>query len=140
MANRKDLVALVVVGGISVLVAGVGLWLGFHAKRVAPTGAPPPIVPEHGPILYDMRSVASAPDRVRLEWRGVPGASGYRITLLTAADDSLFASPPLTTTSWTIPPGIRSKLQAQTLYHWRLEVTMAGGGTKVSEPASFATQ
>jgi hypothetical protein len=140
MANRKDLQALLVVGGISVLVAVTGLWLGFHTKRLPAPYPPPPVVPEHGPILYAMRSVGSAPDRVRLEWREVPGATGYRVTLLTASDDSLFSSPALTTPSWTIPPDIRSRLEKQTVYHWRLVVTMAGGGRQVSEPASFATQ
>jgi len=141
MANRKDAQALVLVGALSVLVAGAGLYLGFHATHHATGRAEPmPVVPEHGPILYDMRSVRSDPDRVRLEWKDVPDARGYRVTILSAEDDSLFASSTLSTTSWTIPPSLRGHLKPQTVYHWRLTVLLPSGREARSEAASFATQ
>jgi hypothetical protein len=141
MANRKDALALVFVGALSVLVAGAGLYLGFHSTH-RPTGPaePMPVVPEHGPILYEMRSVRSDPDRVRLEWKDVTGATGYRITIMSAEDDSLFTSLALSTTSWTIPPNLRGRLKKQTVYHWRLTVLLPSGRQQSSAAASFATQ
>ena len=141
MANRKDAQALVLVGALSVLVAGAGLYLGFHSTRhPKSSGAPLPVTPEHGPILYEMRSVRSDPDRVRLEWKDVPDATGYRITIMNAQDDSLFTSPTLSTTSWTIPQEMRGRLKRQTVYHWRLTVSLPSGRQVASDAASFATQ
>ena len=140
MANRKDAQALMVVGVLSVLVAGGGLYLGFHSSRRHQPAPVLPVVPEHGPILYDMRSIRSEPDRVRLEWRDVDGANGYRITLMSAEDESLFTSPALSTNSWTIPPETRQLLKPQTVYHWRLTVLYPEDPPAVSEAASFATQ
>ncbi len=140
MANRKDAQALVVVGLLSVIVAGGGLYLGFHSTR-RPTPPPPlPVVPEHGPILYEMRSIRSEPDRVRLEWRNVDGASGYLVTLMSAEDESLLTSPTLPTNAWTIPPETSGLLKPQTVYHWRLTVLYPDDAPTVSEAASFATQ
>jgi len=139
MANRKDLRTLLIVGALSLLVAIAGLYLGFNSNRRA--AAPPlPSVPETGPIVYGMRSVVSDPGRVRLEWREVSGAGAYEVTLMTASDDSLFTSPAIQTTAWTIPPELRSRLQPQTVYHWRLAVIYPDGRQEISEPAAFATQ
>jgi hypothetical protein len=140
MANRKDAQTLVVVGALSVIVASVGLFLGFSTGPRQATGPETPAAPDQGPILYGMRSVRSDPDRVRLEWNDSPGAAGYRITLMTAEDESLLTSPTLRTTSWTLPSEVRSRLERQTVYHWRLTVLLPGGRAAVSEPAAFATQ
>jgi hypothetical protein len=140
MANRRDLQTLIVVGALATLVASVGLFLGFHSNRLVPHLAPTPLPPASGPIVYEMSSIRSDPDRVRFEWREVPGAVGYRVTLLTATDDSLFTGPDVETPYWTIPPELRGKLKPQTTYHWRLTVRYLGRGPSVSDPASFATQ
>jgi hypothetical protein len=126
---------------LTILVASVGLYLGFrNPTRPGAAGHPVPKAPDQGPIIYEMRSVRSDPDRVRLEWRDVPGAFGYIVTLMTAEDESLLVSPPLSNPVWTLPPEIRGKLAAQTVYHWRLTVDFAGGRSERSDPAAFATQ
>lgn len=140
MANSRDLQTLVVVGALALLVASVGLFLGFHSNRLTPRMAAMPLAPPQGPIIYEMRSIRSDPDRVRFEWRHVPGAVGYRVTLLSATDDSLFSGPEVSTPYWTIPPALRGRLKPQTTYHWRLTVFHLGRAAAVSDPASFATQ
>jgi len=140
MANRRDLQTLIVVGALTLLVASVGLFLGFNSNRLTPHMAATPLPPPQGPIVYEMRSIRSDPDRVRLEWREVPGAVGYRVTILSATDDSLFAGPEVQTPYWTIPPELRGRLKPQTTYHWRLAVFNLGRAPAVSDPASFATQ
>ena len=140
MANRRDLTSLLVVGALAVIVSGVGLVLGFHSNRLVPHPAAAPRVPDRGPILYDMRSMISEPDRVRLAWREVEGAAGYRVTVLSAADESLFTSPGIRTPYWTIPADLRSRLAAQTTYHWRLRVEFENRPPAISGIASFATQ
>lgn len=140
MANRRDLTALLVVGALTVIVSSVGLVLGFHSNRLTPRYATPLRVPDRGPILYEMRSMISEPDRVRFAWREVDGAEGYRVTVMTAADESLFTSPEVRTPYWTIPPPLRARLGPQTTYHWRLTVHFEDRAPAVSEGASFATQ
>src|SRR5512138_3718481 len=121
MANRREAMGIVWIALLTRLVAGVGLYLGFRNPARPGAGGPPvPKVPDQGPIIYEMRSVRSDPDRVRLEWRDVPGAANYLITLMSAADESLLVSPRIATTAWTLPPEIRSQLTPQTVYHWRL--------------------
>lgn len=142
MANRSDFQTVLLVGALTLLVGGAGLYLGFNTKRAprAKGGKEVPHVPDIGPIVYEMRSVRSEPDRVRFEWRDVDGASGYRVTVMSAADESLFTSPEITTTNWTIPSDFRSSLAPQTVYHWKVTVLAAGGSPKSSEPSAFATQ
>jgi hypothetical protein len=141
MANRRDAMGIVWIAMLTMVVAGVGLYLGFHnPARPGAGGKPVPKVPDQGPIIYEMRSLRSDPDRVRLEWRDVPGALGYTVTLMNATDESLFVSPSLNEPAWTLPPEIRNKLTPQTVYHWRLRVDLPGGHTERSEPAAFATQ
>src|SRR4029079_133984 len=141
MANRRDAMGIVWIAILTMVVAGVGLYLGFHNPARPGAGGPPvPKQPDQGPIIYEMRSMRSAPDRVRLEWREIPGALGYTVTLMSAADESLLVSPTLTSAVWNLPPEIRSKLTSQTVYHWRITVDFAGGRTEKSEPAAFATQ
>jgi hypothetical protein len=140
MANRREIQTLIVVGTLAILVASVGLFLGFSTRRLAPQMAPVRLPPEQGPIVYEMRSVRSDPDRVRFEWREVPGAMSYRVTVLTATDDSLFAGPEIPRTYWTITPELRGFLRPQTTYHWRLTVRFPDHAPAVSDPASFATQ
>jgi hypothetical protein len=141
MANRRDAMGILWIALLTILVASVGLYLGFrNPARPGAAGTPVPKAPDQGPIIYEMRSVRSDPDSVRLEWRDVPGALGYSVTLMSAEDESLFVSPPLSNPVWTLPPEIRSKLAAQTVYHWRLTVDFAGGRSERSDPAAFATQ
>ena len=140
MANRRDATTVLVVALLALVVGGVGLWLGFRPPRPAETGPPVPKQPDRGPIVYEMTSIFSEPDRVQLGWRVVEGASAYRVLLMTAADDSLFASDSLTTNAWTVPPELRSRLAPQTAYHWRLTVFFPDKPAAHSEPASFATQ
>ena len=140
MANRKEAMTLLVVGALTLLVAGTGLYLGFSTPSGPKAGPPVPKQPEQGPILFEMRSVGSEPDRVRLEWKQIPRARGYRVTLMSAADESLFTSPELSTTSWTIPPVFRARLAKATVYHWRVEAIFPTGTPMVSEPGAFATQ
>src|SRR5512138_1150769 len=114
MANRREAMGIVWIALLTRLVAGVGLYLGFRSPaRPGASGPPVPQVPDQGPIIYEMRSVRSDPDRVRLEWRDVPGAASYRVTLMSAEDESLLVSPAIATTAWTLPPEVRSKLAPQ---------------------------
>ena len=140
MANRREFGTVIVVGILAMLVASVGLYLGFHSDRLKPRFPPPPVQPDQGPIVYEMRSMRSDPDRVRFEWREVAGAAAYRVTVLTAADDSLFTSPEIRTTYWTIPPGQRGALASGRVYHWRLTIRFPDRAPAVSDPAAFATQ
>jgi hypothetical protein len=140
MANRNEARTLIIVALLTLVVAGGGLYLGFRSPAGPRMGHAEPKPVDLGPIVYDMRSVRSDPDRVRLEWREVPGVSGYHVTVMTAADDSLFASPTLRSATWVIPPELRSKLQPQTVYHWKLRVEFPQGAPRVSDPAAFATQ
>ena len=140
MANRRDATTVLLIGVLTLLVGGTGLYLGFKSERTPRTGPPVPKQPDQGPILYDMRSIRSEPDRVRLEWASIEGADGYRITILSAADESLFTSPPLTVNAWVIPPELRGRLSPQTVYHWKVAVLDKGVETRASEPAAFATQ
>jgi len=141
MANRSDFQTVMLVGALTLLVGVAGLYLGFNTNRTprAKGGTVVPKVPDTGPIVYEMRSVRSEPDRVRFEWRDVDGAMGYRVTVMSATDDSLFTSPEITTTNWTIPSDLRTRLAAGSVYHWRVTV-LSPGGTKFSEPSAFATQ
>ena len=140
MANHREARSVLVIGILTLVVAGAGLYLGFRPPRASSTGQEVPKVPDQGPIVYEMRSVRSDPDRVRLEWRDVGGANGYRVTIMSAEDDSLFTSPVLSTTAWVIPPELRPRLQRQTVYHWKLAVLFPDGEERMSEPAAFATQ
>ena len=139
MANHREARSVLIIGVLTLVVAGTGLYLGFRPPK-ASTGGEVPKVPDQGPILYEMRSVRSDPDRVLLEWRDVGGASGYRVTIMSAEDDSLFTSPVLSTTTWVIPAEMRAILQPQTVYHWTLTVMFPDGEHRTSEPAAFATQ
>ena len=140
MANRKEAVTLVVVGALTLLVAGTGLYLGFRTPSGPSAGPPVPKQPDQGPILFEMRSVRSEPDRVRLEWKEIPRARSYRITVMTADDESLFTSPTLSTTAWTIPPEMRPRLAKATVYHWKVEAVLPDRAPMISEPGAFATQ
>jgi hypothetical protein len=140
MANQRNLMAVVVVGAMTLLVGGAGLYLGFASGRNPQAGPPVPKQPDHGPILYDMRSLRSDPDRVRFEWASFEDATAYRITVLSATDDSLFSSGTLQSNSWVIPTDLRTKLAPQTVYHWRVTVFSKKGGIRLSDPAAFATQ
>lgn len=139
MANHREARSVLIIGVLTLVVAGTGLYLGFQPPRQS-TGKEVPKVPDQGPILYEMRSVRSDPDRILLEWRDVGGANGYRVTVMSAEDDSLFSSPVLSTTTWVIPAEMRPILQPQTVYHWKLAVLFPDGEQRTSEPAAFATQ
>jgi len=139
MANRRDSWSLIAIAGFALITAGAGLFLGFVAPRAVPQGKPVPHVPDQGPIVYELRSIFSPPNRVHLEWREVPGALGYRVTIMTADDESLFVSPDLSQAAWTIPPALAAKLASQSVYHWKLTVSFLGHA-ETSEPSSFATQ
>ena len=140
MANRNEARTLIIIALLTFVVAGGGLYLGFRNPAGPRMGHAEPKPVDRGPIVYDMRSVRSDPDRVRLEWREVPGASGYTVTVMSADDDSLFASPALRNSWWVIPAELRSKLKPQTVYHWKLRVESAEASPRISEPAVFATQ
>ena len=140
MANRKEAMTLLVVGALTLLVAGAGLYLGFRAPAGTKTGPPVPIEPEQGPILFGLRSVRSDPDRVRLEWKEIPRATVYTVTVMTATDESLFTSPSLSGTNWTIPQELRGHLKKATVYHWKVRAELPDGPAKVSDPGAFATQ
>ena len=140
MANRKEASTLLLVGALTLLVAGTGLYLGFRAPSGTRAGIPVPKQPDQGPILFEMRSIRSDPDRVRLEWKEIPRATGYRITVMSVTDDPLFVSPALTTTAWTIPPELRARLNSSTTYHWKVQADFASGAPLLSEPGAFATQ
>ena len=139
MANRSQLGPVLAIGAFTLLTAVSGLYLGFVSPRRTTHYKPAPIQPDQGPILYDMHSMVSDPDRVRLDWRDVPGATGYRITVMTSADDSLFTSPPLTRNSWVIPKDRAHPLKRHTVYHWKVTVARPDT-TEVSDPSAFATQ
>ena len=139
MANRSQVGSVLLIAGFTVLTALSGLYLGFVAPRAASHGKPAPIVPDQGAILYDMHSMVSDPDRVRLEWRDVKGATGYRITVMTPTDDPLFSSPILLHNSWVIPKDPAFPLKRQTTYHWKVTVTLPGR-VETSDAAAFATQ
>jgi len=139
MANRREVVSVIAIAGFTLLTAVSGLYLGFVAPRSVSHGKPAPRVPDKGAILYDMHSIYSKPGRVRLEWRDVPGAVGYRITVMTPLDAPLFVSPTLPHNSWVIPHEPAFHLDRQTTYHWAVTVTLPGR-TESSDAASFATQ
>jgi len=140
MANRRDVTTLMVVALLALVVGGMGLWLGFRPPGPRQNGRPVPKPVDQGPIIYEMNSIFSEPNRIQLQWREVAGAGAYRVTLLSAADDSLFASDSLKTTTWTIPSDLRSRLSRQTAYHWRLTVFFPDRPAAHSDPATFATQ
>ena len=139
MANRSQIGPVLAIGAFTLLTAVSGLYLGFVAPRRTTHSKPAPVLPDQGPILYEMHSMVSDPGRVRLDWRDVPGASGYRITVMSSADDSLFSSPILRTNSWVIPRDPKHPLKRRTVYHWKVTVTRPDT-TEVSDPSAFATQ
>src|SRR5262245_18738913 len=140
MANRRDTTSLIVIAALALAVGGVGLYLGFQPPRPHENGPPVPKVPDVGPIVYEMTSIFSELNRIQLRWREVPDAAAYQVTVMSASDDSLFASDSLETNVWTIPDPLRAKLKAQTAYHWRLSVLFPDRPAAHSEAASFATQ
>jgi hypothetical protein len=140
VANRREALSLIMIAGLTLLTAGAGFYLGFVAPRPVTHGRPIPVGPETGPILYEMRSVVSEPNRVRLEWRNVPGASRYQIKVMSADDESLFVSPDLHLNAWTIPGDLSSRLESQTVYHWLLTVGFPNAAPQYSDTAAFATQ
>lgn len=140
MANRGDMKALLWIGLLTMVVGGVGLYLGFQTGFRPHTGPPVPTPPDRGPIVYRLRTIRSDPDRVQFLWDAVPGAKSYEVTVMSAADDSLFTGPPVEGTAWTLPPEWRSRLAPQTAYHWRLTTRLANGRVDRSDPTAFATQ
>ncbi len=139
MANRREIGSVIAIAGFTLLTAVSGLYLGFVAPRSMPHGKAIPRVPDQGAILYEMHSIYSRPGRVRLEWRDVPHATGYRITVMTPVDDSLFVSPVLPRNSWVIPHEAAYPLARQTVYHWKVTVIFPDG-IQASDAAAFATQ
>jgi len=139
MANRRDLGTVVAIAGFTLLTALSGLYLGFVAPRATPQGKRVPLQPDQGAILYEMHSMYSRPDRVRLEWRDVKGAVAYQITVMTPEDRPLFVSPRLPHNSWVIPHERAYPLSKQTVYHWKVTVFLPER-TESSEAAAFATQ
>src|SRR4051812_13448159 len=139
MANRSQVGSVIAIAGFTLLTAVSGLYLGFVAPRAASHGTPAPHVPDQGAILYDMHSIVSDPDRVRLGWREMPGAVGYRVTVMTPTDDSLFVSPVLPRNSWVIPRERAFPMKRQTVYHWKVTITRPGR-VEPSDAAAFATQ
>jgi len=139
MANRRDVGAVILIAGFTLLTALSGLYLGFVAPRAPYQGKPAPIVPDQGAILYQLRSIYSDPGRVRLDWRDVPGATSYKVTVMTAEDESLYVSPTLHQNSWVIPNSEAFPLQHQTTYHWKVTVTFSDH-TESSDPGAFSTQ
>jgi len=139
MANRRDLGTVVAIAGFTLLTAVSGLYLGFVAPHAMPQGKRMPLPPDQGAILYEMHSMYSKPDRVRLEWRDVKGAVAYQITVMTPADRPLFVSPRLPRNSWVIPHERAYPLSKQTAYHWTVTVFLPER-SEISEPAAFATQ
>ncbi|TMQ58390.1 MAG: hypothetical protein E6K76_07730 [Candidatus Eisenbacteria bacterium] len=139
MANRREALSVIAVAGFALLTACSGLYLGFVSPRAAPHGKPVPRVPEQGPILYQMHSTFSKPNRVRLEWRDVTGASGYRVKVMGVQEESLFVSPRLTNNAWVIPQELGARMKRQTVYRWQLTVLFPDR-VEVSDPAAFATQ
>src|SRR3989442_15387909 len=103
MANRRDLGTVVAIAGFTLLTAVSGLYLGFVAPHAMPQGKRMPLPPDQGAILYEMHSMYSKPDRVRLEWRDVKGAAAHQITAMSPADRPLFASPRLPRNCWPLP-------------------------------------
>lgn len=140
MANRRDITTVLVVALLALVVGGAGLYLGFRPPTPRENGPPVPKQPDIGPIIYEMTSIFSEPNRIQLRWREVPGAAVYLVTVMSASDDSLFASDSLRTNVWTIPDPLRKKLKRQTAYHWRLTVVSPDRPPAHSEAASFATQ
>ena len=140
MANRRDITTLAVVALLALIVGGAGLYLGFRPPAPREKGTPVPKQPDIGPIVYDMTSIFSEPNRVQLHWREVPGAAAYMVTVMSASDDSLFTSDSLHTNSWTIADPTHAKLKRQTAYHWRLSVIFSPRSVAHSEVATFATQ
>lgn len=139
MANQRNVMAVLVVGALTLLVGGAGLYLGFASGRSPQHGPAVPKQPDTGPILFDMRSLRSDPDRIRFEWARFDDATAYRVTVLTASDDSLFTSPTLQSNAWVIPTDSRRKLAPQAVYHWKVTV-FSKSGARSSDPAAFATQ
>lgn len=139
MANRRETLSVIAIAGFALLTACSGLYLGFVSPRAASRGKPVARVPDQGPVIYQMASVFSRPNRVRLQWRDVPGATGYRIKVMSAQEDSLFVSPPLTSNAWVIPKELGARMKRQTIYRWQLTVFFPSR-TEVSDPAAFATQ
>jgi hypothetical protein len=140
MANRRDIQTVLVVALLALAVGGAGLFLGFRPSLPRGGGPPVPKQPDVGPILYDMNAIVSDPRRVQLGWRAVDGATGYRVTILTASDDSLFASDTLRVNAWTFASDANHRLAPQSTYHWRLAVFFVGRDPEFSEFAAFATQ
>jgi hypothetical protein len=141
MANQRDAVAVIMVGAFALLVGGAGLYLGFKSDQTPYYHGPPvPKQPDHGPILYGMRSIWSEPNRVRFEWAPIEGAKEYRVTVLSAQDDSLFDSPPLSGNAWVVPTDMRGRLASNSVYHWKVTVMTQKGESRASDPAAFATQ
>lgn len=140
MANRRDITTLLVVALLALVVGGAGLWLGFRPPPPRESGPAVPKQPDIGPIVYEMTSIFSEPNRVQLRWREVPDAAAYHVTVMSAADDSLFASDSLDTNVWTIPDPLAARLEPQTAYHWRLTVLFKDRAPSQSDVASFATQ
>ncbi len=139
MANRRDVMAVIAIAGFTLLTAVSGLYLGFVAPRTPYQGKPAPIVPDHGAILYQLRSIYSDPGRVRLDWRDVPGAKSYKVTVMTAEDESLYVSPTLHQNSWVIPSTEAFPLERQTTYHWKVTIFLSEH-TETAEPGAFSTQ
>ena len=139
MANRREVWSVIAIAGFTLLTACSGLYLGFVTPRVTSHGKPIPHVPDQGAVVYEMHSIYSKPNRIRLEWRDVPGAIGYQIKVMSAQDESLFVSPRLNRNAWIIPKELGPRLSGQTVYHWQVTV-FHPDRTETSDPAAFATQ
>ena len=62
MANQRETRSVLVIGVLTLVVAGTGLYLGFQKPRSPNAGQEAPKVPDQGPIIYEMRSVRSEPE------------------------------------------------------------------------------
>jgi hypothetical protein len=75
---------------LTMVVAGVGLYLGFHnPARPGAAGRPFPSNPIRGPSFTRCAPCAAIP--TACDWNGArsPGALGYSVTLMSATDESL---------------------------------------------------
>jgi hypothetical protein len=108
---------------VMALTAGILIY-----NRTAVTPGPPV---ERGEQAFEFKTDPTDGQQLdavpaKLKWSPIPEVHNYRVKLLNYESSLIADSGPITSTEYSLPQEIRSKLQSGQVYYWRVEYEKAG--------------